>query len=81
MERLTSLALAAQVAAERHSQELRSVCIDITANCLPDVLVRTSPVCSMQLNLAEILLSLMQLSSAWNHTELLKPVKSGSFVP
>ena len=29
-----------QVAAERHSEELRAVCVDITANCLPDVLVR-----------------------------------------
>ncbi|CAK0782930.1 hypothetical protein CVIRNUC_006125 [Coccomyxa viridis] len=31
-----------QVAAERHSEELRAVCVDITANCLPDVLVTNS---------------------------------------
>ena len=28
-----------QVAAERHSEELRSVCVDVAAQCLPDVLV------------------------------------------
>ena len=34
-----------QVAAERHSEELRAVCVDITANCLPDVLVRVQTAC------------------------------------
>jgi hypothetical protein len=32
--------LRAQVAAERHSEELRGVCIDVALQCLPDVLVR-----------------------------------------
>lgn len=29
-----------QVAAERHSGDLRAVCVDVAALCLPDVLVR-----------------------------------------
>ena len=37
---LKKFVLGVQVAAERHSEELRAVCVDITANCLPDVLVR-----------------------------------------
>ena len=32
-----------QVAAERHNEELREVCVDITSHCLPDVLVSCAP--------------------------------------
>ena len=46
-----------QVAAERHSEELRAVCVDITANCLPDVLVRVAVVSTTYLLLAATILS------------------------
>ena len=46
-----------QVAAERHSEELRAVCVDITANCLPDVLVRVALASETDLLIAATFLS------------------------